>query len=402
MRRFLVLAFVCCAVLAAAASSAMADATGPVVRFATTLGNIDVQLLPASAPNTVTNFLGYVNSGAYATTFIHRSDTGVGIIQGGSYNIQNGQRATIATNAPVNLEYNLPNARGTLAMARTSDPNSATSGWYFNVTDNSTELGPQNDGHGYAVFGRILTPGGLLVMDAIAHEPVADDSADGQQYGQLPVVNYSGGSVSTSNLIMSPVTVLPDESPAITVTFPAPNMPFSVHQQIGQASYHCSEDTNGTGIASCTATPIDVSTPGQKTFTVTATDYAGDVSTQSIPYVVNAAPPGPKTVKPQAPVLLAGLVAAKSGKLVLALGCSTVARCTGTMTLSWRNHHKVFRIAAGRYRVAGDRAGNLTVRLSRPARSALAKQHKLAVTVLLQATKGRTRTVHATVHLGKH
>ena len=402
MRRFLVLMLACCAGGAVSASSAAADANGPVVRFATTLGNIDAQLLPASAPNTVTNFLSYVNSGAYATTFLHRSDTGVGIIQGGSYDVQNGQRATIPTKAPVSLEYGLPNARGTLAMARTSDPNSATSGWYFNVTDNSTELGPQNDGHGYAVFGRILSPGGLLVMDAIAHEPVVNDGADGAQYGQLPVVNYSSGAVATSNLVMSPITVLPDESPMISVTFPLRGEPFTAGQASGPAAYHCSEDTNGTGIASCTATPIDVSTPGSKTFTVTAIDYAGNTSTQSVPYVVNAAPPGPKTVKPQPPVLLAGLVAAKSGQLVLPLGCSTVARCTGTVTLSWRNHHRSVRIASGRYRIAGDRAGNLTVRLSRPARRALAMQRKLAVVVDLQATKGRTRTVHASVHLGKH
>ncbi|HET9102309.1 MAG TPA: peptidylprolyl isomerase [Solirubrobacteraceae bacterium] len=402
MRRFLVIIAVCCSALATLASGAAASPSGPVVRFTTTLGNMDVQLLPADAPNTVTNFLSYVNSGAYATTFLHRSDSGVGIIQGGSYEVQNGQRTTIPSNAPIGLEYSLPNQRGTLAMARTSDPNSATSGWFFNVTDNSTELGPSNGG-GYAVFGRILSPKGLAVMDAIAQQQVVNDSVDGPQYGQLPVVNYASGAISTSNLIMSAVTVLPDESPTVTITFPASGMPFTIGQKIGAASFQCNEDANGTGIASCTATPIDVSTAGPKTFTVTATDYAGNTTTKSVPYVVNAAPPGPKRVAPRPPVLFAAPLATRTGKVVLQLGCSTVARCAGTVTLRWNApHHRTLRIASGRYRIPGYRAGTAIVHLSRPARKALLRAHRLSVSLQLQPTGGRARTVRTTLRLARH
>ena len=206
--------------------------------------------------------------------------------------------------------------------------------------------------------------------------------------------------MATSNLIMSPVTALPDESPAVTITFPASGMPFTVGQQIGASSFHCSEDANGTGIASCTATPIDVSTPGAKTFTVTATDYAGNTTTKSVPYVVNAAPPGPKRVTPRPPVLLARLLTSRTGTVVLQLGCPTVARCVGAVTLSYKPpHRRSIRIAIGRYRIAGYTAGAVTLRLSRAARVAVVRAHKLTVSLQLQATGGTSRTVRATMRL---
>ena len=407
MRRFLVLGLICCAAFAAAPALASANSTGPVVRFSTTLGNIDVQLLPQYAPQTVSNFLQYVNNGSYATTFFHRSDASVGIIQGGSYQVTNGQRQAITTGNPIPLEYNLPNQRGTLAMARTSDPNSATSGWYFNTQDNTAELGSANGG-GYAVFGRIITPTGLQVMDAVASRPVIDDSVDGPQYQTLPVFNYGGsnpaaaGSVSTSNLIMSPITVLPDESPTVSITFPVSGILLTVGQQIGPTSYHCSEDANGTGVASCTATPLDVSTPGSKTFTVTATDYAGNTTTQSVPYTVYAPPPPkPKPAAPQPPSLLGTLTAARTGKLPIALKCTTAARCAGTVTLTTTApHHKTVRIAFGRYGIAGHRTGKVTVTLTKAARTTLLKKHTLAILVALKPNGGKTKTVHATLHLG--
>lgn len=407
MRRFLVLGLICCAAFAAAPALASANSTGPVVRFSTTLGNIDVQLLPQYAPQTVTNFLQYVNNGAYATTFFHRSDASVGIIQGGSYQVTNGQRQAITTGSSIPLEYNLPNQRGTLAMARTSAPNSATSGWYFNTRDNTTELGSGNGG-GYAVFGRIITPTGLQAMDAIASRPVIDDSVDGPQYQTLPVFNYGGsnpagaGSVSTSNLIMSPITVLPDESPTITITFPVSGLLLTVGQQIGPTSYHCSEDANGTGVASCTATPLDVSTPGSKSFTVTATDYAGNTTTKSVPYTVYAPPPPkPPAIKPQPPALVGNLTAAKTGRLPIALRCPTAARCVGTVTLTMAAaHHPTVTIAFGRYGIAGRRTGKLTVTLSKAARAALLKKHTLAISVALKPNGARTKIVHGTLHLG--
>lgn len=144
--------------------------TGQVAQFDTVLGKFNVELLASAAPQTVDNFAAYVNAGSYTNTVIHRSvalnGTTNRIVQGGGYDT--GFNA-IGRGSPIPLEYNLPNIRGTLAMARTSDPNSATSEWFFNVDDNTDVLGTSNGG-GYAVFGRVLGTG-MTVVDAISAVP---------------------------------------------------------------------------------------------------------------------------------------------------------------------------------------------------------------------------------------
>ena len=127
----------------------LSGVTGTVVQFTTVLGTFNVEMLATAAPVSVSNFLSYVNDGSYQNTIFHRSaklsGTGNGIIQGGAntYALPPGN---VATKSPIALEYNLPNARGTLAMARTSAADSATSQWFFNVNDNSTVLGAANGG----------------------------------------------------------------------------------------------------------------------------------------------------------------------------------------------------------------------------------------------------------------
>src|SRR5439155_11498528 len=142
--------------------------TNSFARFDTVYGRFSVELRNDVAPRHVANFLNYVNTSAYTNTFIHRSasfDNGaVSIVQGGGYRLP--LVTTIPKFAPVALEYNLANTRGTLAAARSSDVNSATSEWYFNVRDNSTILNQANGG-GYTVFGRVLGTG-MSVVDAIA------------------------------------------------------------------------------------------------------------------------------------------------------------------------------------------------------------------------------------------
>jgi cyclophilin family peptidyl-prolyl cis-trans isomerase len=140
--------------------------TTPQVVFQTTLGDLKIALSPEKAPVTVENFLHYVDSGFYNGVIFHRVVPGF-VVQGGGFD-QEYQRKP--TQAPIANESNngLQNLRGTLSMARTGDPNSATAQFFINLKDN-----PQLDGRpgqpGYAVFGRLIE--GLEVIDAMAEQP---------------------------------------------------------------------------------------------------------------------------------------------------------------------------------------------------------------------------------------
>ena len=139
-------------------------ATPPKVELVTSAGTIVVQLDAQRAPKTVANFERYVNEGFYAGTVFHRVIPGF-MIQGGGFTASMQQKPT---HAPIALESQngLRNLRGTIAMARTMDPNSATSQFFINLVDNPSLDFPQPDGHGYAVFGQVVS--GMDVVDRIA------------------------------------------------------------------------------------------------------------------------------------------------------------------------------------------------------------------------------------------
>jgi peptidyl-prolyl cis-trans isomerase A (cyclophilin A) len=143
----------------------------PRVLLATSLGNVELELNPLAAPITVNNFLGYVNSGFYRNTLFHRAIAGF-VVQGGGYTKglvkKDGQKTAIVLESNVGLQ----NTRGTVAMARTSELNSATSEFYVNLSDNASldYLSPSLPG--YAVFGKVLS--GMDVIDSIAALPTAN------------------------------------------------------------------------------------------------------------------------------------------------------------------------------------------------------------------------------------
>ena len=172
------------------------DVTGPFVHFNTNLGAMDVQLLPDVAPQTVANFLRYVNKGAYNNSIFHRSVSRF-IIQGGGFGKN---LASIPADAPVVNEFKISNTRGTIAMAKVDgDPNSATNQWFFNLNNNAATLDGQNGG--FTAFGRIVSKSSLDVMDKIAAVPIATGVL-ADPFGEIPLQNYTGGSVQESNLIM--------------------------------------------------------------------------------------------------------------------------------------------------------------------------------------------------------
>ena len=194
MKKPLLLA--CLALLAASSALQAQNPSNPVARFHTDLGEIDVSLLRDVAPNNVANFLRYVSRSDYDNSFVHRSIPDF-ILQGGGYKFVNNNIVSIPADPPVANEFHLSNTRGTLAMAKVNgDPNSATSQWFFNQADNSSNLDFQNGG--FTVFGRIVNDAGYSTMDAIGALPRVNA---GSPFDQLPVRNFGGGTIQDSNLV---------------------------------------------------------------------------------------------------------------------------------------------------------------------------------------------------------
>jgi len=173
-------------------------------------GTVNIQMAPASAPNTVTNFLNYVNAGTYTNTVVHRSivgtpPAGFSIIQGGEF--QWPAFGTVATNAPINMEFSLANTRGTIAMARTSALNSATSGWFFNVIDNT---GVFNSGNQYAAFGTVIGSG-MTVVDAVNALPTYNATSLNAAFTTYPLSGYTNppGYVNANSVRVTNALVVP-------------------------------------------------------------------------------------------------------------------------------------------------------------------------------------------------
>lgn len=167
MKRRTALATLALAAATVATPAALAQTGNPRVEFKTNRGAIVIELFQDKAPKSAANFLQYVRDGHYKGTIFHRVISGF-VIQGGGFDAKMTQKPT---RAPIENEASngLKNDRGTLAMARTQDPNSATAQFYINLSNND----PLNFGGpgrpGYAVFGRVVQ--GMDVVDSIAKSP---------------------------------------------------------------------------------------------------------------------------------------------------------------------------------------------------------------------------------------
>jgi len=171
---------------------------GPVVSIVTSLGEIKIALRPDKAPLTVDNFLKYVKAGHYTNTVFHRVIPGF-MIQGGGMDAKLNEKPT---RPPVRNEAKsgLRNSRGTVAMARTNDPHSATAQFFVNVKDNhSLDFGIR--GAGYTVFGAVIE--GMDVVDRIVAVPT-HTSGGHQNVPDTPVLIKSARVISAG--IAKPTT----------------------------------------------------------------------------------------------------------------------------------------------------------------------------------------------------
>jgi cyclophilin family peptidyl-prolyl cis-trans isomerase len=150
--------------------SAQAQSANPQVKFVTTAGEFVVELAADKAPVTVENFLSYVRDGHYNGTIFHRVINNF-MIQGGGYDTKYQEKSTKAPikheGAEVKAKGGPRNTLGTLAMARTNNPHSASAQFFINVKDNDflNHSAPSASGWGYAVFGKVIA--GIDVVDAI-------------------------------------------------------------------------------------------------------------------------------------------------------------------------------------------------------------------------------------------
>jgi cyclophilin family peptidyl-prolyl cis-trans isomerase len=190
-----------------------AHAESPRVQLKTSLGDIVLELDAEKAPKSVANFLQYVNDGFYAGTIFHRVIDGF-MIQGGGFTADFEQKQT--REAIENEAANgLKNTKGTIAMARTGEPNSATAQFFINVADNDSlnYTAPTPEGWGYAVFGKVVE--GMDVVDQIRQVPT-------EQRGP-----FEG--VPTTPVVIESATVLTNVAPAIAK--PASAAPASEKKQ---------------------------------------------------------------------------------------------------------------------------------------------------------------------------
>lgn len=344
--------------------------TGQIAQFDTVLGKFNVELRADAAPRHVANFLNYVQNGAYTNVIFHRGarwDGAAGtadIVQGGYGRLVGTQISTVSIFAPVALEYNLPNERGTIAAARTANVNSATSQWFFNVSDNTTILG-QGNGGGYSVFGRVLGTG-MTVVDAFAAVPRYNVTSQlGSVFGELPL---RAPALNAENLLVVP---------SISVV---PLFPNGLISSVISFSVESSVPSVMSAAISGSALALTPRAPGTTNITVRATDTNGNVAQQILAVNVAAGPaftvqPASQSVAVGAPVVLSAAATGASAFQWQRNGVAIAGATNSTYTIpSAQPEHAGIYVA-----LASD--GSVTTP-SQPAIVALATTAKLAGTAM--------------------
>ena len=243
--------------------------TEKAVRFVTTKGSFDVALYASSTPQTVSNFLNYVNRGDYSNSIVHRVATNF-VVQGGGFKTASTNFTAIPTDPSPTNEPGVQQIRGTIAMAKVGgNPNSATDQWFVNLKDNSAQLDDQNQG--FTAFGRVCG-NGMAVVDAIA---------------ALPLGNYTvviDGVTNTSNFATCPMNTAPpapaamDQSKLVLANSITGIEPLSYAVTGTTVTGLVTAAISGTNLV---LTPTSIF-GGSTVITVTATDLDGNSVSQTV------------------------------------------------------------------------------------------------------------------------
>ena len=190
-----------------AETKAAPAAKAPRLTVKTNLGSFVIELNQEKAPVTVANFLSYVDQKHYNGTVFHRV-IGNFMIQGGGFEVKEGKLLEKSTGKGIENEgkNGLKNERGTIAMARTGDPNSATAQFFINVVDNAMLNFPNPDGHGYAVFGKVVE--GMDVVDTIKTVATGSRALTMRHPLTGDLITQSAPNVPNDNVIIESITKL--------------------------------------------------------------------------------------------------------------------------------------------------------------------------------------------------
>jgi cyclophilin family peptidyl-prolyl cis-trans isomerase len=172
-----------------------ADLSNSIVKLNTNLGPIKVELFDSQPRKTVTNFFNYASDGDYNNAIFHRSESNF-VLQGGGFKFVTNPSNVVPITSDGNVanefdSVNRPNTRGTIAMAKTDDPNSATNQFYFNLNNNPGLDSPLNSG-GFTVFGRVADGGDQRVVDSLVVLPTQNRTNFNSAFARLPLQNFEG------------------------------------------------------------------------------------------------------------------------------------------------------------------------------------------------------------------
>lgn len=280
------------------------DTTNTVVTFNTSQGSFNVELFDKDAPQTVTNFLDYVQAGDYNNDLFQRLSnlsqtsprtpalTPFQVLQAGGFTVKADASGNVTGFTPLTTfqsiqnEFNAlhPNAVGTLAMARTSDPNSATSQFFFNLADNSSTLGP---GNAFAVFGQVVGAAGTTALQNFTNNytPTDETAVNGNFFtlpllkGFTPASNFPTGATKGDLAVINSITPVQPPTGHLTYAVVGNSNPGVVTATLGSNTATSTFSANQLRL-------VAGSTPGTSVITIQITDNRGESVTKQFTVTV--------------------------------------------------------------------------------------------------------------------